>query len=42
MKVYTYDIKDLDRAIIEGEEKGIVKILCTNRGMVLGAHVLAP
>ncbi|MDN3510176.1 MAG: mercuric reductase [Candidatus Jettenia sp.] len=42
IKVYTYDIKDLDKAIIEGEEKGIIKIVCTNRGMLLGAHALAP
>ncbi len=42
IKVYKYDIKDLDRAIIEGEEKGIVKIICTDRGVLLGAHVLAP
>ncbi|MCF6157849.1 MAG: pyridine nucleotide-disulfide oxidoreductase [wastewater metagenome] len=42
IKVYKYDIKDLDRAIIDGEEKGIIKIVCTGRGMILGAHALAP
>lgn len=42
VKVYKYNVKDLDRAIIEGEAKGIIKIVCTTRGMILGAHVLAP
>lgn len=41
IKVYKYDMKDLDRAIVEGEEKGIIKIICTGRGTLLGAHVLA-
>ncbi len=41
IKVYKYDMKNLDKAIIEGEEKGIIKIVCTRRGMLLGAHVLA-
>jgi pyruvate/2-oxoglutarate dehydrogenase complex dihydrolipoamide dehydrogenase (E3) component len=42
VKVYRYDVKDLDRAIIEGEDRGIVKIVCTKKGKILGAHVLAP
>lgn len=42
VKVYRYDVKDLDRAVIEGEEKGIIKIVCTKNGQILGAHVLAP
>ncbi|MBO1224453.1 MAG: mercuric reductase [Candidatus Scalindua sediminis] len=42
VKVYRYDVKDLDRAVIEGEDRGIVKIVCTNKGKILGAHVLAP
>jgi pyruvate/2-oxoglutarate dehydrogenase complex dihydrolipoamide dehydrogenase (E3) component len=42
VKVYSYDVKDLDRAIIEGEERGIIKIVCTKKGKILGAHVLAP
>lgn len=42
VKVYKYDVKDLDRAIIESEAKGIIKIICTTRGVIVGAHVLAP
>ena len=42
VKVYRYDVKDLDRAVIEGEDKGIIKIVCTKKGAILGAHVLAP
>ncbi len=32
----------MDRAVIEGEDRGIVKIVCTKKGKILGAHVLAP
>ncbi|MFQ5962738.1 MAG: dihydrolipoyl dehydrogenase family protein [Candidatus Scalinduaceae bacterium] len=42
VKVYKYDVKELDRAVIEGEDKGIIKIVCTKKGKILGAHVLAP
>ncbi len=42
VKAYKYDVKELDRAVIEGEEKGIIKIVCTKKGKILGAHVLAP
>ncbi len=42
VKVYRFDMKDLDRAVIEGEDKGIIKIVCTKKGKILGAHVLAP
>jgi pyruvate/2-oxoglutarate dehydrogenase complex dihydrolipoamide dehydrogenase (E3) component len=42
VKVYRYDIKELDRAVIEGEDRGIIKIVCTKKGRILGAHVLAP
>jgi pyruvate/2-oxoglutarate dehydrogenase complex dihydrolipoamide dehydrogenase (E3) component len=42
VKVYRFDVKDLDRAVIAGEDKGIIKIVCTKKGKILGAHVLAP
>lgn len=42
VKVYRYDVKELDRAVIEGEVRGIIKIICTKKGHILGAHVLAP
>ncbi|MFN3531796.1 MAG: dihydrolipoyl dehydrogenase family protein [Candidatus Brocadia sp.] len=42
VKVYWYDIKELDRAVIEGEDRGMIKIVCTKKGEILGAHVLAP
>lgn len=41
VKVYRYDIKELDRAVIEGEDRGMIKIVCTKKGEILGAHVLA-
>ena len=42
VKVYRYDVKDLDRAVIEGEDRGMIKIVCTKKGQILGAHALAP
>ena len=42
VKVYRYDIKELDRAVMEGEDRGMIKIVCTKKGEILGAHVLAP
>lgn len=41
IKVYKYDIKELDRAVIAGEDKGLIKLICTKKGKILGAHVLA-
>ena len=36
IKVYKYDVKDLDRAVIEGEDRGMIKIVCTKKGEDIG------
>lgn len=38
---YTYDLSDLDRAIVDGRARGFVKVHADRRGKVLGATVLA-
>lgn len=42
IRVYRYSFGDLDRAIIDGEGKGISKVVCTPKGKILGAHVIGP
>ncbi|MCF6155099.1 MAG: NAD(P)/FAD-dependent oxidoreductase [Candidatus Brocadia sp.] len=42
VKMYRYNEKDLDRTVIEGEDRGRIKIVCTKKGEILGAYVLAP
>lgn len=37
---YTYELDDLDRAIVDGEARGLVKISADRRGRVLGATIL--
>ena len=37
---YTYGFDDLDRAIVDGETKGFVKITADRKGRILGATVL--
>jgi len=40
--VFRYEIKDLDRAIIDGEREGLIKIIVDRKKKILlGAHVLA-
>lgn len=40
--VYRFDFKNVDRAVIEGEGKGIIKVVCASGGRILGAHILGP
>ena len=40
VKVYRYPFEDQDRAIIEGETKGMIKLIATKNGKILGAHIL--
>jgi len=40
IKVYRYEYKEHDRAIIEGATDGLVKLVCDRRGKILGAHIL--
>lgn len=37
---YTYELDDLDRAIVDGETDGLVKISADSKGRVLGATIL--
>jgi pyruvate/2-oxoglutarate dehydrogenase complex dihydrolipoamide dehydrogenase (E3) component len=37
---YTYGLDDLDRAIVDGTDRGIVKISADRRGRILGATIL--
>lgn len=40
--VHRLELAAFDRAVIEGETRGLVKLVCGRRGRILGAHVLAP
>ena len=42
VETYTHDLQDLDRAIVDGEGDGFVKIVTGRRGRILGGHVVAP
>ena len=37
---YTYGLDDLDRAIVDGENRGVVKISADRKGRILGATIL--
>ncbi len=39
-RTYSYELDDLDRAIVDGEARGVVKISVDTRGRILGATVL--
>ncbi len=40
-KVYKFPISKLDRAIVEQEEYGLIKLITTPSGKILGAHILS-
>jgi pyruvate/2-oxoglutarate dehydrogenase complex dihydrolipoamide dehydrogenase (E3) component len=42
IKVYRQEFAKLDRAIIEGEASGFLKVIATSSGRVLGAHLVGP
>jgi len=42
IRVYRHYFKDTDRAVLEGEGKGLVKLVCDRKGGILGAHILGP
>ena len=43
MEVTVYDLADLDRAIVDGDAKGMVKVLtAAGTDRILGAAVLGP
>jgi pyruvate/2-oxoglutarate dehydrogenase complex dihydrolipoamide dehydrogenase (E3) component len=37
---YSYGLDDLDRAIVDGEDRGVVKISADRKGRILGATIL--
>ena len=39
-RIYRQSFKTLDRAIIEGETEGFLKVVCSPSGRVLGAHIV--
>ncbi len=41
VRVYRFDIERFDRAMIDGETRGLLKIVCSKKGEILGAHILA-
>jgi len=40
ISVFRYDVKDNDRHIIEGATKGVVKLVTTSKGKILGCDIL--
>lgn len=40
--VYRHEFKDVDRAVMEGEGSGLIKLVCSRSGHILGAHILGP
>ena len=42
IKVYRQEFSKLDRAIIEGETRGFLKVVTSASGRVLGAHIVGP
>lgn len=42
IKTYRFEFKGVDRAVIEGEGRGLIKIVCDKRQRILGAHILGP
>lgn len=40
--VYRFYFKDVDRAVIEGEGHGLIKLIVDKKNRILGAHILGP
>ncbi len=40
-KVYKFPLSKLDRAIVEQEEQGLIKIITTPNGKIIGVHILS-
>ena len=40
IKIYRYPFKDHDRAVIDGETEGLIKLVCDKKGKILGASIL--
>ena len=42
IQVFRFHFKEVDRAIIEGEGHGLIKLICDKKNRILGAHILGP
>lgn len=42
VKVYRFPFTSVDRAVIEGEPRGLVKVITDKKARILGAHILGP
>jgi anti-anti-sigma factor len=40
LKVYRFDYTNMRRALVDGKNVGIAKVLCDGRGRIVGAHIL--
>lgn len=40
VRVYRKNFSEIDRAVIEGETKGLIKAVCLKDGSILGVHIL--
>ncbi|MBI4115186.1 MAG: dihydrolipoyl dehydrogenase [Candidatus Omnitrophica bacterium] len=42
IQVFKFQFEDVDRAVIEGEGHGLIKLVCDRKNQILGAHLLGP
>ncbi len=42
IKVYRFSFEDVDRAVIDGEARGFIKLVVDKKKHLLGAHILGP
>ncbi len=42
VQVFRFQFEEVDRAIIEGEGHGLIKLVCDRKNQILGAHLLGP
>jgi anti-anti-sigma factor len=40
IRIYQFDYAKMRRALVDGAQKGLAKLICTRRGKLLGAHIL--
>lgn len=40
--VYRFPFKNIDRAVIDGEEEGLIKLIADDRLRIVGAHLIGP
>ncbi|HOV90016.1 MAG TPA: FAD-dependent oxidoreductase [Syntrophorhabdaceae bacterium] len=40
LRIYRFDYKNMRRSIIDMKDMGIAKVICDNKGYIVGAHIL--